>query len=522
MNEDVLNLMEFPNTSKEAMEEDACKIRPTIDEHTYTVREKNGNKDQYHPRYRMFVDDGGTVGPRLICNMLLLVASSIEACYLLLGYPGPIQSPYLPPTMSCNKMVDRAIGLEQVFLGILFNTKRLEKSIEKYKVERLLHIINTTWNPARKTFTVLDLDAARLVGNVLVCSVVCPWLRWSFQNLIQAIKKLLHSNMKRLARTRDFNELLRERDESWLDPPNGKTFTKIKLFNRSILCWVWHCGATTFISKAIRNEIVYIVHCCDEHLSGTKPWLKPISHIVQRIHDAFARGDASTSWGVGSYCAKLQYWFQIPLSDFGDEVVELVKSKAISINVLELVAIIVNYIAACLEFGRRKLKVQPRIHIDGDNSSANSWCYKVSNPNVRVHALKTILGLLSKSFGVGVDVEWLQGEINYFADALSRGLIADTMKTKFKDKCPSNIGALSCLQVPSSVKKITFKRYLPSPEIILVITCALLGKNISPELKITREKIGRFARRQNISFNFSNDWTWTLPSVPTPRKRKRS
>ena len=133
--------------------------------------------------------------------------------------------------------------------------------------------------------------------------------------------------MKRLARTRDFNELLDERDESWLDLPNGKNFAKIKLFNRSILRWVWHCGATTFISKAIRHEILYITQCCNEHLDGTKPWLKPISHIVQRTPDAFARGDASTSWGVGGYCAKLKYWFQIPLSEFGDDVIALVKAK---------------------------------------------------------------------------------------------------------------------------------------------------------------------------------------------------
>ena len=143
-------MMKFPDTSNEAMEEDACEIRPTIDEYTYNVREKINNEHRFHPCYRMFVDDGGTAGPRSFCNMMLLVASSIEACYLLLGYPGPIQSPYLPPTMSWDKMVDRVIWIERVFLGILFKTKRLEISIKNYKVKRLLHIINTTWNTAQK------------------------------------------------------------------------------------------------------------------------------------------------------------------------------------------------------------------------------------------------------------------------------------------------------------------------------------------------------------------------------------
>ena len=70
-----------------------------------------------------------------------LTASSIEAAYLIVGNPGPIQNPFLPPTLSRDKMVDRIIGHRGVALGHVFNTKNQTISIEDDKVQRLLHII---------------------------------------------------------------------------------------------------------------------------------------------------------------------------------------------------------------------------------------------------------------------------------------------------------------------------------------------------------------------------------------------
>ena len=97
----------------------------------------------------MFVDDLLTGGPRtktingkpVGCNMQKLVAASIESGNLMIGCPGPIQKPILPPTMSWDKMVDRAIGTKKVAQGILFLTKTLELTIEDYKVQRLLDIV---------------------------------------------------------------------------------------------------------------------------------------------------------------------------------------------------------------------------------------------------------------------------------------------------------------------------------------------------------------------------------------------
>lgn len=156
--------------------------------------------------------------------------------------------------------------------------------------------------------------------------------------------------------------------------------------------------------------------------------------------------------GVGRYCTIFQYWFQIHLLDFRNNVFAQVKSKIISINILELAVIIINYIAACNAFGHHIRLFQPRIHIDSDNSSADGWCYKVLHWNMSIQCLTKILGTLSKSFDVGLDVIWLEVKSNFFTNALSRGPIAKTIKPKFKYLCPTNDGTCSCLQIPSLKK----------------------------------------------------------------------
>ena len=145
LNEESLDMMQFPEETAAANDRDRCIIRPSIDKHTMQVRKEN----QFIPQARMFVNDLLTEGPRTDttnelstgCNMHRLVAASIESGYLMIGCPSPIQKPLLPPTMSWDKMVERPIGTQRIALGILFLTETLEITLEDYKVLRLLDII---------------------------------------------------------------------------------------------------------------------------------------------------------------------------------------------------------------------------------------------------------------------------------------------------------------------------------------------------------------------------------------------
>ena len=426
----------------------------------------------------------------------------------MIGCPGPIQKPILPPTMSWDKMVDRAICIKRVALGILFLTKTLELTIEDYKVQRLLDIIQDVWALKRKSFTAID--AARLIGNVISCVQVCPWMQWCLHHLMEELKNLLRTNAKRLQRKHHFKELLQEKDEKWLDPKR-KSYAKYILLNRSFMNAVWHCGETTYMSQGIREEVAYIKLQCKEHLRKTFVWKRPISHIVQRHPDAWMRQDASTKWGAGGYCAALNFWWQTPWSDFGEEVVQKILTKEIHINVLELVAIVINYFAATAAFAKKDMKWQPRVHCGGDNTTSLSWYKTFSNPNPRGRRLTKIMAEGHKFTNVGMDCDHYAGKLNYFADAISRGKPKDTMHNLFKKLCNSNEDARSCLQVPSSVQQLHLQRYLLKPELVSRLASALLLSNTATTRPLNGTRSGRFVQEQAISFDFSNNWTWTSP-----------
>jgi hypothetical protein len=80
---------------------------PALTEPLALAKLDSADDIQKHPdglfkfQYGMYVDDGLSAVPDNEQNGVhKMVASSCEAAYLLMGYPGPIQDPTLPPTMS--------------------------------------------------------------------------------------------------------------------------------------------------------------------------------------------------------------------------------------------------------------------------------------------------------------------------------------------------------------------------------------------------------------------------------------
>ena len=99
MNKEALDLMELPDEDDNTH---ACTIRPQFDTINGIV-----NNEQGKPvlEYRMFVDNLLSAIQCHLKNTRQLIASSIESVYIILGYPGPITKPDLPPKMSWDKVV---------------------------------------------------------------------------------------------------------------------------------------------------------------------------------------------------------------------------------------------------------------------------------------------------------------------------------------------------------------------------------------------------------------------------------
>lgn len=105
-----------------------------------------------------------------------------------------------------------------------------------------------------------------------------------------------------------------------------------------------------YITNNIREEIEYLLEQCKEHLNGTKRWEQHLGHIVKRVLDGRIRQDACTNWGMGGYSADLGFWWQVKWSDLSEVIPQLIEDGKISINVLELAAVVVNFFATALHF----------------------------------------------------------------------------------------------------------------------------------------------------------------------------
>jgi len=86
LNQEALELFDLPSDCSK--DEDRCQVVPVEDLFNKKV---TNDKGIFIPEFRMFVDDLLSAIARHINKTELLIASSIEAVYLLLGFPGPIK-----------------------------------------------------------------------------------------------------------------------------------------------------------------------------------------------------------------------------------------------------------------------------------------------------------------------------------------------------------------------------------------------------------------------------------------------
>ena len=327
-----------------------------------TTKMTQANSDEYNPplvkmdgkfdiHYSMYVDDNlsACIYERPLIRQM--VAASIEALYLLLGYPGEITKPILPPVAAWDKMVDRPICENRISLGIMIRTYRMVVATPVHKAKRLLHLLDTTWHQKRKSFQVLE--AARLLGNLIHLLFTCPWLRCSFYILLDEMREALRKNYlsllnspefkalkqkkeltsSQVAQVNDivqevdnptlqsqaFQDLLNEKDEAWLDPP-GKKFAQLSCLNNSIAKRIWRQRRETYIPTLLREQIDWIRLQTQRYIRGETRWERPISHIVQRILDILGLTDASIKRGIGGWCPTLKLWWQISWDEFHPDV----------------------------------------------------------------------------------------------------------------------------------------------------------------------------------------------------------
>jgi hypothetical protein len=134
-----------------------------------------------------------------------VVCASVDALYLLLSYPGNIESPSLSATIAIDKFLDRPLGKRRISLGRTWDYYDLRLFTPIPKAQGFYDFLCATWHKKRKTFHVIE--NAKLQGNLIDLLFVNPWMRCLYYGILDETKKALRINRNRAQRNRDFQDL---------------------------------------------------------------------------------------------------------------------------------------------------------------------------------------------------------------------------------------------------------------------------------------------------------------------------
>ncbi len=174
---------------------------------------------------------------------------------------------------------------------------------------------------------------------------------------------------------------------------------------------VHHSKQQYIISKDMRREIKFFRERLQPD-SGIH-WETPIAHIIKRTPSATAYGDSSLE-GAGGYSIGLKFWWHI---DFPEEVKlrtllhkkDNKDGKLISINVLEFVTVIVNYIASLHVTTTTTIINDPNpvlLNIT-DNALALSWTQNACRTSKLGRLLARFFCSLLIDSPLGINSQWI-------------------------------------------------------------------------------------------------------------------
>ena len=285
----------------------------------------------------------------------------------------------------------------------------------------MILILNETWHPGRKQFTAQEAQA--LTGKLAHLAQAAPWVFHLLTHMYASIAHALRSNKALLANTSEqFRTLLNLlRSESG----NPSDIHRVVNFALKMLAKMTHHASAKYnITKTMRYEIEFFRDELQE--SSETKWETPIGHLVKRSPSFVCYGDSCLD-GAGGYSVDLGFVWHIK---FPEKVVErTLKHKAnnddgklISINVLEFLTVIINYIASLHIWEQTKPTEDPYpvlLNIT-DNCSAQRW----TTTNCKGSSIGRLLARLFCSLLInsplGINSKWIPTADNYIADDISR------------------------------------------------------------------------------------------------------
>ena len=242
----------------------------------------------------------------------------------------------------------------------------------------------------------------------------------------------------------------------------------------------WSTRKIFYITKDLRQtlRLLHDTVFATQHIR----WGSPISHLVSRPPDAEAWGDASLKAG-GGFSLDLRFWWHL---EWPEEVRRRTvnqiqywdydQAELVTINILEFVVIIINFVAAVEHWSATANPRQPYPVLLNwcDNTSADSWVARACRSSIQGKALGLLLCSYLINCDAGLRSSHLSGDTNTIADRISR------FHTSGSSPDFSRL-----LQATPQLR--CCRRYHPNPELVSVIFRILCSTQMpDPTRKLPR------------------------------------
>jgi hypothetical protein len=381
------------------------------------VINQEGELIQSNPR--IFVDDALLASIRRYIKRL--IASVIEAIFNVLGQPNTdIRRNHL----SMDKWLEAIINYRNILLGLSWNTRKLTVGIPGEYLDELRELIKKTRLLYRKTFTVPELS--RIIGKMGRIGQAVNWVYHLMSHLYASASYALTRNRKHLTTNcKEFQNLLQvvkgKTSFEILGMESDEITQNTVSYAHKKLAQMPHRSRKEFpIVKTMKAELTLFANLLDD---DSISWESPIAHMVTREAYANSFGDACL-YQSGGFSIKLRFiWhLEFPI-EIQQRTILHIKSgpDQIGINVLEFVAIIINYAAALTVILQEPPRDDPYpILLNfADSMSAIKWI-RLCTSSPMGRRLGLIFCFLLMESPLGINAEWLPGDENIIADAISR------------------------------------------------------------------------------------------------------
>ena len=365
-------------------------------------------------KHNIYVDDNLLAEVKAYMHQAL--ASGFEATFAVIGHPCPSARPV---PVNLDKLEELEVSPSQILLGLLVYTRNMTVSIsDKFRSEVLV-LLTTTWHCRRESFTVKELEL--LVGKLgRIAQAYCPFY-FLMLHLYSSLAFALRENRAFLINTsKRFRALIKKTKQDGTHCIAADE-REINFALSQSAKKVHSCPIKNRIPPSLREELKYIRGIlADIDISLHTP----ITIIVPRDYEYAMWADSCKQSG-GGWSTDMKFWWYL---EYPTEIVARATlannkgGKYISINVLEMACVIINYAAAIYVCWHDKIDLGhfPTVLNWCDNTSACKWINTRCKESLIGRALgRFFFGMIMGS-ALGLDADYILTHENVVADDISR------------------------------------------------------------------------------------------------------